>query len=310
MKLKSGKILLGSTLLVSALFAQQALAQTAPAVSFTAGVVANSKHDLSSTSSATLKSATITEVCVFCHTPHGADTGKGPLWNRVSAVTTTPSAIYGSSNSTGSMDSTVLATITTGSAACLTCHDGATALDAIINTPGSAAGSYNTANAGTAAFKITSATSGTIIGSLMGAGTGTDLSDDHPIGVAYGGGGFGVAAGTTTKDADFVLALASGTLAGVQVAKNGAAYAVATTLQTAPVATDKFWLDTQSTPTVRNKADMPLFVRAGFGVVGGQSDLQPAVECGTCHDVHNPGNGSFLRIANTASALCYACHIK
>ena len=55
---------------------------------------------------------------------------------------------------------------------------------------------------------------------------------------------------------------------------------------------------------------LPLFVRAGFGVSGGQSDLQPAMECGTCHDVHNPGNLSFLRISNAQSALCYACHIK
>jgi predicted CXXCH cytochrome family protein len=34
------------------------------------------------------------------------------------------------------------------------------------------------------------------------------------------------------------------------------------------------------------------------------------VECGTCHEPHNATNGKFLRIANTASALCLTCHNK
>lgn len=34
------------------------------------------------------------------------------------------------------------------------------------------------------------------------------------------------------------------------------------------------------------------------------------IECGTCHNVHNGTNVPFLRIANTASALCTTCHIK
>ncbi len=34
------------------------------------------------------------------------------------------------------------------------------------------------------------------------------------------------------------------------------------------------------------------------------------VECASCHNVHNNVNGSFLRIANTNSALCLTCHIK
>ncbi len=32
------------------------------------------------------------------------------------------------------------------------------------------------------------------------------------------------------------------------------------------------------------------------------------VGCGTCHDPH--GNGKMLRMSNTASALCVACHAK
>lgn len=34
------------------------------------------------------------------------------------------------------------------------------------------------------------------------------------------------------------------------------------------------------------------------------------VECATCHDVHNPEYGLFLRKTNTGSALCASCHVK
>ena len=34
------------------------------------------------------------------------------------------------------------------------------------------------------------------------------------------------------------------------------------------------------------------------------------VECGSCHNPHDNTNGQFLRMANTASALCKDCHIK
>jgi predicted CXXCH cytochrome family protein len=34
------------------------------------------------------------------------------------------------------------------------------------------------------------------------------------------------------------------------------------------------------------------------------------MECATCHDVHDPANGFFLRKSNAASALCTTCHVK
>lgn len=34
------------------------------------------------------------------------------------------------------------------------------------------------------------------------------------------------------------------------------------------------------------------------------------VECSSCHNVHDPVNGNFLRVSNTGSALCLKCHIK
>ncbi|MBI2836981.1 MAG: hypothetical protein HYX75_01590 [Acidobacteria bacterium] len=34
------------------------------------------------------------------------------------------------------------------------------------------------------------------------------------------------------------------------------------------------------------------------------------VECASCHNPHDPANGSFLRVVNSGSALCNTCHIK
>jgi predicted CXXCH cytochrome family protein len=34
------------------------------------------------------------------------------------------------------------------------------------------------------------------------------------------------------------------------------------------------------------------------------------LECGSCHNVHDPQYGDFLRKSNAASALCLTCHVK
>ena len=43
---------------------------------------------------------------------------------------------------------------------------------------------------------------------------------------------------------------------------------------------------------------------------GGIKLFNGMVECASCHDVHNPQNGTFLRVSNTGSGLCKTCHIK
>ena len=75
-----------------------------------------------------------TQVCVFCHTPHGSQSssivGGAPLWNRAiasSSYTTYSSPHFDSS--AGQPQGVSLA--------CLSCHDGAIALDALINAGGS-----------------------------------------------------------------------------------------------------------------------------------------------------------------------------
>jgi predicted CXXCH cytochrome family protein len=54
----------------------------------------------------------------------------------------------------------------------------------------------------------------------------------------------------------------------------------------------------------------PAFIPAVSGKVNGLPLYSNRVECPSCHAVHDPQYGNFLRAANTGSALCYKCHIK
>jgi len=137
--------------------------------------IADTKHNLSSGSGQSIHTTDGTgEICVFCHTPHGADTGiAAPLWNR--AQTVASFTVYSSTT----LDTTPGQPSGT-SLACLSCHDGTVAFDAIRNLPGS--GGYNPA-APSAGWTFVGAP-----GNVMPAGItniGTDLSNDHPISMVY-----------------------------------------------------------------------------------------------------------------------------
>ena len=100
--------------------------------------VVNTVHNLGTTAGSGTPTNTYSgtaEICVFCHTPHGADDSASvPLWNRNlpgSGTYTTYSTL-----NTSSMDSGETA-VGSVSIACLSCHDGSQAMDVIINEPGS-----------------------------------------------------------------------------------------------------------------------------------------------------------------------------
>lgn len=145
-----------------------AAAGSAPAQT---GGILTSKHNLtySSNNVRVEGSGATTEVCVFCHTPHGADANvKAPLWNR--QVTTLSSyTMYESSSMDAAVDSAELGV----SQACLSCHDGQIAFNALRNHPGSG----NTAMGGTWTY------SQMPTGRLTNLGT--DLRDDHPISMIF-----------------------------------------------------------------------------------------------------------------------------
>ncbi len=212
----------------------------------------------------------ISETCVFCHTPHAANTNvEAPLWNKPAS-----SASYTLYDST-TIDGTVLA-VGSVSVACLSCHDGTQSTDVVINAPGSRGVDINgVALRGGNRFLDDPSKPDFL---------GTDLTDDHPIGIQYGG----FVVNGSKIDPDFV-----GIGEGLSTSNiNGQL---------------RWWVDTGATggsPGVRDKTDMVLYSRDNGGAV------QPFVECATCHDPHTDQDETFLRIANTGSQVCVTCHVK
>ena len=274
-----------------AVFALLGAMGSAPAL---AGI-ASTKHNLGSTGTGVNKFDGTGEICVFCHTPHGADTSAAvPLWNRKLG----DPATYQTYNSLGtsSLDGAT-APVGSVSLACLSCHDGTQAMNVMINQPGS--GGYNAAGAAMAGNWTGANQTAGAIGSGLITNIGQDLRNDHPVGIQYGGGpkaGTVPAAGTAYgsslfRDADF-NPTSSTTLNGNAV----------------------WWVDTPAVGVVgaREKTDMQLYTRTGvtgLGAAGVLAGAQPFVECASCHDPHTD-NPVFLRVQNTGSAVCLACHIK
>jgi predicted CXXCH cytochrome family protein len=113
-------------------------------------------------------------VCVFCHTVHNADQGSGPLWNH-EVDAGQPYTMYDSPT----MDMNQSPTPHMGSLICLSCHDGTIAVNSLNNVPGpGGAGTYGTpGGAGLDGVGRLSSSSHAYVG--------TDLSDDHPVGITY-----------------------------------------------------------------------------------------------------------------------------
>lgn len=268
------------------------------------GSIGNTRHNLtqSQASGGGPNSATMDiarnnygEVCVYCHTPHGANAAVNlPLWNRtIKATTYTTYDQLGTSSLTQTVSQPGAASLS-----CLSCHDGQTAIDSIVNMPGS--GRYDVASlsAQNTAFLNTwsnpsgsnalehgtlSATNGESCLSCHRTGIGatdftvfaisTDLRNDHPVGITF--------PTTTGPGTDF------NTPTGVK-------------------GTTKYF-DINGNDKM-DSSDVRMYDTAGKALV----------ECASCHDPHgvpSAGPGSefkptFLRISNTSSTLCLTCHSK
>ncbi len=117
-----------------------------------AGTIVGTDHDFSASGFSG------GEICVVCHTPHHADTSvtEAPLWNH--ELTTQTFTMY----SSPTLDAAQDAQPTGASKLCLSCHDGATAIDAFGG------------NVGTV-----------FMGGSAAVGANDDLTDDHPISITY-----------------------------------------------------------------------------------------------------------------------------
>jgi len=159
---------------------------TAPTSFWATENVADTKHNLSANQDTQLNSSVSAEICVFCHTPHGGQPQTGtapapaPLWNRALPDGTTFTA-YNSPNfdargTTPGVPKGV-------SLACLSCHDGTIAFDALINAPGS--GGFFSANRGT----ITGTSPGTsVFGASAFQGPTVDNTNSFTDGARSGSG--------------------------------------------------------------------------------------------------------------------------
>ena len=116
--------------------------------------VVGTKHDLSTYPAITGGAGS----CGYCHGPHPSDDGQLPMWSRTGTETTFN--LY----SSPTMDATVELPGPM-SLACLSCHDGVTAFDALYGSTGTVDNDMNTIFPGSHAIM------------------GSNLGDDHPIGV-------------------------------------------------------------------------------------------------------------------------------
>ncbi|HEC18459.1 MAG TPA: hypothetical protein ENI97_03865, partial [Gammaproteobacteria bacterium] len=149
--------------------------------------IRNTKHNFSSFvtpdilgggDQRTVRSTSEAEICIFCHTPHGANLSEGPLWNREIPSNSTYT-IY----SSGSIDSSIQQPNGV-SKLCLSCHDGSIAIGSVRNRAGS--GGFQGPTIGM---------QGTGTGGVMAPGEGSntgytrflgkDLTNDHPISLTY-----------------------------------------------------------------------------------------------------------------------------
>ena len=240
------------------------------------------------------------EVCVYCHTPHSANTAINlPLWNRT--ITSSSYTTYDTLGTTSLTSNVSQPGI--NSLACLSCHDGTLGVDSIINMPGS--GGYSAAqqtvqsdaflnqwtNASGADATVHVGLDGvneaagclachSSDAGVVGAGAtdfkifaiGLDLTNDHPVGIDLPVNG---------PNTDF------NSPTGVNAAVR--------------------WFDNDGDN--RPDTNEIRFYDTGAG---------PRVECGSCHDPHGVSptgfggliNSSFLRVSNQGSTVCLTCHVK
>jgi len=326
--------------------------------SFAMASVVNTKHNLGATHPVGVDgnhTNATTEICIFCHTPHGGDQDTfAPLWNRA-----TGTATYLRFSSLGRLtfDAKEAPIAGSVSAACLSCHDGTQSIDSVINSPGSdstgiadeSEGSLTQITTGTGGFSQSNIMSdgfasadGHWSGTLLPRGDmvylGTDLSNDHPISMQYAGGGLNQSTPTgPTTDPDFAQTAANSNAGSAAVGSKGGLWDATTHLPITLTAaspsnaatnnttgavngsgsglvmhdgssgTDRWWVSTTNGSTFTSQ-DFPLYSRTD---VTGSANVQPTVECGTCHDPHS-GNPTFLRLkdGNAGSQVCLTCHAK
>lgn len=145
-----------------------------------AASIVGSKHDLSVTNEYGFFAGATTEICVFCHTPHGSNDGvPGPLWNR-RITDKTKFVLY--SGTPGDPNNVTMV--------CLSCHDGVSGIgdDSAV----AAYDTHNVVNNPGSGHDVNPLTPNCYACHFSGDmypqrnwRIGPNLTDDHPVSVSY-----------------------------------------------------------------------------------------------------------------------------
>ncbi|MCR4286704.1 MAG: hypothetical protein NUW09_01690, partial [Deltaproteobacteria bacterium] len=327
--------ILSTLLTLSMALGLPCLSYAADVTSYPAGAAANgiagTRHNMGAYGKVITTRAT-TEICVFCHTPHhankGGTNGLAPLWNKGTAAPTSFTA-YGSTLGNTSILNTDIGGATL---ACLSCHDGVTTFDNIVNAPGKdgviAGGSnlnwgfdmpgtplpplgwtqidhfFTTGGLNCGTCHITEDRSQNVTRLIIG----TDLSNDHPVSVAYNSDRASLrATDTVINSIDLTSELAS----------SAVSYSNGNLAQNRWAVKGFISASARISDVLRNgrvecsSCHDPHFDNLSWDEV--ESTWADGLRTSWCNDVgEDCSDGNFLRRigGNTGSGVCRTCHNK
>lgn len=260
------------------------------------------------------------EVCIYCHTPHGASsTLNGPLWNRAQKGNTQYWR-YDTPTMSGQVAETQYGDfpwpalegrtrrMNEHSMMCLSCHDGTLGMDAVLNMPGS--GNYS--NVGEF---VDGANNVPAVNAFLDNWTNPNgLTSTHDAMVSCWGchdAGSPLNSSMFANKEFYIAPYVGGSL---ELRDD---HPVAITMPDTSVydfntpdgmTTGAIFYDKDGDSRM-DKEEIRLY---DYG------DGKPTVECSSCHDPHGVPSGgagsefipSFLRVSNTQSTLCLTCHMK
>lgn len=132
--------------------------------------IRGTKHDFTIDNTSNPYRFNTKELCVFCHTPHSARNNTPVLWNRSYVPSVSTFKLYQSYTFDSKEDFLGSGKMTSYSLLCLSCHDGTTAINAVIKNP---------------LDLNLNQLSPVKIAATSFSNLSTDLRNDHPVGMVY-----------------------------------------------------------------------------------------------------------------------------